>query len=93
MTTPRVCFQPGNIGITLGAHEIIGESHHLLAELLRRHTSGDWGDVGKEDAEANNRAVTFGERILSSYRVKGERLWIVTESDRSATTVLTPGEY
>lgn len=64
-----------------------------LAALVRRHLSGDWGDVDAADATANEHALTHGERILSSYAVKGERLWVLTEADRSSTTVLTPGEY
>lgn len=89
----KLSFQPGSIVATVGALEVIGQNHHLLAELLRRHLSGDWGDVDKEDAAANDRAVKHGERILSSYQVNGQKLWVITEGSREATTVLTPGEY
>jgi hypothetical protein len=64
-----------------------------LAALVRRHLSGDWGDVGAEDAKANEAALKWGERILSSYKVGEEKLWVITEADRSSTTVMTPGEY
>jgi len=50
--------------------------------------------VSKEDAKANEHALKWGERILSSYKLpSGEKLWLLTEADRSPTTVLTPGEY
>lgn len=90
-------FQPGTVVATVGALEVVGENHHLLAELVRRHLSGDWGEVDKEDAAANDRALKHGERVLSSYTVDGpegkSKLWVLTEADRSSTTVLTPGEY
>ena len=93
MTTPtnRIRFQSGTVVATVGALQVA--DNHAILELLRRHLSGDWGEVSKEDAKANDHALTHGERILSSYRVKGEKLWVITEADRSSTTVLTPGEY
>ncbi|MDD7803741.1 hypothetical protein [Ralstonia solanacearum] len=60
---------------------------------LDRHVRGDWGDVPPEDAEANRHAVQNGARILSSYQISGERVWIITEADRSVTTLLFPSEY
>ncbi len=66
----------------------------LLPALLERHRSGDRGDVPPEDARENEFSVRYGGfRVLSSYRVAGERLWVITEADRSATTVLLPSEY
>ena len=93
MTAPenRIRFQPGTVVATQGA--LLVADNKAILELLRRHLTGDWGDVSKEDAKANERALKHGERILSSYSVKGEKLWVLTEADRSATTVLTPGEY
>ena len=89
---PRLAFQPGAIVATPGALELV--NHRQLAELLRRHLSCDWGDLDPEDKEANDRAVKHGERILSSYHTEsGEKLWLITERDRSQTTVLCPGEY
>jgi hypothetical protein len=65
-----------------------------LVEYLNRHVQGDWGDLGLEDKRANDRALAFGARILSAYDLPtGERLWIITEADRSATTILLPEEY
>ncbi|HWG33965.1 MAG TPA: hypothetical protein VN650_07335 [Gemmatimonadaceae bacterium] len=66
----------------------------LVLPFLRRHVAGDWGDVGAEDWKANDEALVTGERLLSAYVVRlGERLWIITEADRSLTTVLLPDEY
>lgn len=75
-----------------------------VAETLARHELGDWGDVGDEDKQVNEDALKNGERLLSSYVVwqdktgthgtpEGTRIWIITEADRSATTVLFPDEY
>lgn len=93
MTNPtnRIQFQPGTVVATVGALQVA--DNHAILELLRRHLSGDWGDLGEEDKKANDRALTHGERILSSYTVRGEKLWVITEADRSSTCVLTPGEY
>lgn len=66
----------------------------LAARYLVRHGTGDWGDLTPDDQDANEHAVTAGERILSAYNMPGgERLWIITEADRSATTLLLPSEY
>lgn len=64
------------------------------ATLLDRHVSGDWGDLNDEDKAVNTAAVKDGERILSSYEVApGRKVWIITEWDRSVTTLLLPSEY
>lgn len=89
---PRVAFSPGSVVATPGALALA--DHRQLAELLRRHLAGDWGELSAEDKTANDDAVKFGDRILSSYRTEsGDKLWVITERDRSQTTVLTPGEY
>ena len=63
-----------------------------IAGALYRHQRGDWGDVGREDGQANERALKQGERLLSVYRTTadGTKFWIITEHDRSLTTVLLP---
>lgn len=62
--------------------------------LLNRHVQGDWGDLGDRDRRENERALTEGARLLSSYSLAGDtRIWIITEADRSATTLLLPEEY
>lgn len=63
-------------------------------ELLARHISGDWGDLGAEDKEENELSLKEGFRILSAYKLPtGQKLWVITEADRSATTILKPEEY
>ena len=66
----------------------------LVLPYIQKHSSGDWGDVGQEDWNANDKALISGERLFSAYQL-GEhgRLWIITEADRSATTILLPDEY
>ena len=66
----------------------------LVLPYVRRHAWGDWGDVSADDAQANERALHEGSRVFSAYALTtGERLWIITEADRSSTTVLLPDEY
>ena len=61
---------------------------------LGRHMLGDWGNVCEEDKRLNDYAAAHGERVLSSYRsADGTKFWIITEPDRSYTTVLLPDEY
>lgn len=62
-------------------------------DYLSRHVCGDWGDVPPEDAVANHASIERGTRILSSYKVASETVWIITEADRSSTTLLFPSEY
>lgn len=83
----RTLATPG----ALAALERAGES---AGHYLDRHAAGDWGTVDAEDWAENDRSVTGGLRILSAYRTSaGDRLWIITEADRSATTILLPEEY
>ncbi len=85
-------FEMGGIYVTPGALERLTECD--VREALQRHARGDWGHVGSEDWEANDRALDDGARLLSSYRTaSGEKFWVITEADRSATTVLLPEEY
>lgn len=57
------------------------------------HTKGDWGNVCNSDKELNNQALVDGTRLLSAYQVDSQKIWIITEADRSVTTVLFPHEY
>lgn len=87
-------FNLGAILATPGALEALEDSNQIPAEFLNRHCSGDWGDVDPADAAENELSVEQGFRILSAYTThKGVRLWIITEADRSATTILLPDEY
>jgi hypothetical protein len=65
-----------------------------ILKALARHTKGDWGDLDAEDKELNDLAVLQGSRLLSSYKTEsGVKFWIITECDRSYTTVLFPEDY
>jgi hypothetical protein len=82
----------GQTVITRGALATLDPAAIPLA--LGRHIRGDWGDVPPEDWNENNLSVREGFRVLSSYTDKnGTRFWIITEADRSSTTVLLPEEY
>lgn len=62
--------------------------------LLSRHQRGDWGNLDEEDKQANEQALACGGRVFSSYQVTGAvKFWVITEADRSATTILLPEEY
>jgi hypothetical protein len=69
------------------------ERRVAVAECLSRHHRGDWGEVCQEDAALNDAAVEQECRVLSAYTVDDARLWIITEWDRSVTTLLLPSEY
>ena len=91
---PRLPLFPlGQIEATRGLLTHLEREGIAADPYLDRHVRGDWGDVPPEDAEANRYAVLVGARILSSYQIAGERVWIITEADRSATTLLFPDEY
>lgn len=91
---PTIWFPLGQVVATPGALDLLDRTATNALDLLIRHQHGDWGGVSPEDADTNVQAVEVGRRILSSYRLnEQERLWIITESDRSVTTLLLPGEY
>jgi len=84
-------FELGVAQTTPGALMALGPA--LIAELLGRHASGDWGDLGAFDRRENELAVREGLRIFSAYETPSGRAWVITEADRASTTVLLPGEY
>lgn len=86
-------FEIGRLVSTSGAIDLLNDTNTSFIELLKRHTTGDWGDLCEEDKQANDAAVTTGDRILSSYDLRGRKVWIITEADRSVTTLLLPEEY
>jgi hypothetical protein len=91
---PRPRFALGGMRITPFATDALQKSGDNVALLIRRHMSGDWGDLDDYDKTQNDEGVERGLRILSSYTLSsGDRLWVITEGDRSATTVMTPDEY
>lgn len=84
-------FPLGRLVATPGALETLGEL--ALVRLYQRHAQCDWGELSPEDRGANTRALRYGGRLFSSYQIGDARVWIITESDRSATTALLPHEY
>ncbi len=87
-------FTLGQTVITPGAKEALQIAGQTAIEFLRRHMSCDWGELSDEDVKENELSLEHGFRLLSRYQTtKGERLWIITEADRSATTILLPNEY
>jgi len=93
-TTESTGFELGNIYITPGAIDALVESNQHAQEFLERHGRGDWGELDEHDRQENELSIREGFRILSAYRTaKGARLWIITEADRSSTTILLPEEY
>ena len=87
-------FALGQTVITPGAEEALQIAGQTPTEFLRRHMSGDWGELSEDDVRENELSLKQGYRLLSRYETtKGERIWIITEADRSATTILLPIEY
>ena len=91
-THPPLKLALGRVVITQGAKTALGDTDVILA--LGKHARGEWGDLCPEDAQANDAALDQFARILSAYTSQaGTKFWIITEADRSATTVLLPDEY
>src|SRR5678809_485853 len=89
--TSVTSFALGQTFITPGAEEALQIAGQTATEFLRRHMSGDWGELSDEDVRENEFSLKEGLRLLSAYQTgKGQKLWIITEADRSATTILLP---
>ena len=86
-------FPLGRLVGTPGAIERMKQYNIKPEDLIRRHASGDWGDVDPHDARENEFAVDHGLRLMSSYGTGDECLWVITEADRSVTTILRPEDY
>ena len=99
MKVELLIIRPQHPKFTLG--RLVGTPRALNAvteaervEALQRHSSGDWGNLDQEDKAANDAALAAGTRLFSQYESKlGTKFWIITEADRSATTILLPEEY
>jgi hypothetical protein len=91
-TVPVAVFRLGHIVATPNALRSIPNEDILKA--IQRHQAGDWGNLDSEDRNANDRALASGGRLFSAYNAPGgTKFWIITEADRSATTVLLPEDY
>jgi hypothetical protein len=87
-------FQLGRMVATPGALRALEKAEQAPHIFLDRHVNGDWGEVPEEEKQENEFSVQHGLRILSAYTTSaGEKIWIITEADRSATTMLLPSEY
>lgn len=87
-------FQAGRLVMTPGVQDLVVNRNLNLMKFLRRHLTGDWGDVSPASKRANDAALRQKERVLSAYEVMPNvKIWIVTEGDRQATTALLPSEY
>jgi len=87
-------FPAGQIVATPGALALLEQANRSPLEFLSRHLRGDWGDLCQEDKMENEVSLKYGFHLLSSYPVtETEKLWVITEADRSVTTLLLPEEY
>ena len=87
-------FSLGRVVATQGALRALEKAEQLPTEFLDRHVNGDWGDVPEADKQENEYSVEQGFRILSAYSTSaGDQIWILTEADRSATTLMLSSEY
>jgi hypothetical protein len=87
-------FPLGQLVATPGALAAVEQSSDNLAPFIRRHVQGDWGELCAEDVQENELSLQNRLRLLSAYRLKDStKIWIITEADRRATTVLLPEEY
>lgn len=89
----RPLFSLGQIVATRRAIKILLNSDVSPEELILRHGNGDWGDLSEQDRQQNTIALRIQARLLSAYEIKGIRIWVITEADRSSTTILLPEEY
>ena len=87
-------FPAGQFVATPGALSLLEQANRSPLEFVSRHLRGDWGDLCQDDKTENELSLKHGFRLLSSYQVtETEKLWIITEADRSVTTLLVPAEY
>jgi hypothetical protein len=92
-TTPVPLFSLGRLTATQAALNFLERVDHQPLSLLRRHVTGDWGDINGTDNEANKQSIMDGSRILSAYVFGSEKVYVITEGDRSITTILMASEY
>ena len=97
MSVVTPTFPLGQLVMTRGVNDMVAADEafaKFITESLNRHVKGDWGELGDEDRAENDLSLKEGFRILSAYE-SGElpKIWIITEADRSATTILFPDEY
>jgi hypothetical protein len=93
-TTPKPLFALGQVVATPGALNAMTGLGIAPLSLIHRHVTGDWGDLGANDQQQNWLAIRCGMRVFSSYKIGTlTRIWIITEADRTSTTLLLPEDY
>jgi hypothetical protein len=93
-TDRKPLFDLGQLVATPGALAVLEKTGQNPMEFLTRHVTGDWGEISEEDKKENHFSLEKGFRLLSSYRTTaGDRVWVITEANRSHTTLLLPEEY
>ncbi len=94
-TTKTPLFPLGQIVATRGALAALGKTGQTPFEFLARHVRGDWGERCEEDRKENQLSLQRGFRLRSSYRTSSgdTKIWVITEADRSVSTLLLPEEY
>jgi hypothetical protein len=93
MTTYKALFELGRTVQTPYARDELHRLNYSPLDLLRRHMSGDWSEMDKDDQQSNRDAITNGSRIFSAYTIQDTKFWVITEADRNSTTILLPSEY
>jgi len=89
-------FRLGELLMTRGVNDLVSEDEEFARftwQFLKRHSVGDWGDLSEEDKKENEFSLGKNLRLLSAYERGNYKIWIITEADRSATTILFPEEY
>ena len=93
-TQKKPLFDLGQLVATPGALAVLEKSGQNAMEFLSRHVTGDWGDIPEEDKKENRFSLEKGFRLMSSYRTTaGAVVWVITEANRSHSTLLLPEEY
>ena len=90
---PKALFDMGQIVATPGALAELGRIERHPFQLLARHVEGNWGNLGEHDVKENEFSLANGYRLFSAYNIEDARFYVITEWDRSVTTVLLPEEY
>ena len=92
-----IAINMGRLLMTRGVNDLVAENEafaKFVMSSLTRHRRGDWGNLTDEDKQENELSIKDGYRLLSAYEAEGlPKIWIITEADRSATTILFPDEY
>ena len=89
----KALFKLGQVMTTVNALAFANQCQIDLFILLQRHHLGDWGNLCSDDKDSNEMALITGGRIFSSYEFETDKIWIITEVDKSTTTILLPIDY